>query len=140
MQKLHLVFGVMAAASLTGCSTFATESAKMPTANYSFNQEQSCPAVLEMQVNETLHLSVDENITTGYLWQLKASDIFKVEELYESQFKKPTKTDMMMVGRGDPKIFRVTALKAGDASLEAYHGRGWEPQTPAQWSCNISVK
>ena len=138
MKKLF-VSCVFAAATLgAGCATLDT-TPKMPKANYDFTDQKACPATLKMKVGETLHLTVDENITTGYAWELKTGEHVKVEKMYASQFEKPNPKDAMMVGRGDTKIYRVTAVKAGNDVLEAHWGRGWMPSEPARWTCKLSI-
>lgn len=100
-----------------------------------FTQEQSCPALLEMDRGHTLEVILDENPSTGYVWALaKTPALFKAEEIYT-----PSKQAEPAVGAGGQKTYRFTALEAGSEELRIQHKRAWENTAVDEWKCRIRI-
>lgn len=133
MKMILPVMSALCALTLVGCQTMG---AALNSNQYEYDLQRQCPSVLEMKVGETLHFKVDENITTGYQWQLlQPLKNLKVEESYITQKQHP-----MIVGAGGEKIFRFTATQAGDDVIEMIHERGWQTaHAEVQWQCKIHV-
>jgi predicted secreted protein len=133
MQKLALVLST-AALMLTGCVSTAKPT-ELPKGTYSFNVDQGCPENLQLKVGESITVQVYDNVTTGYTWSVVGAEKFDVKSAYISRLP----TDPIIVGGGADKTFIFTAKAQGVDTIALHHGRGWEGQTPAQWSCKVSI-
>lgn len=90
-----------------------------------------------MDVGQTLELTLPENPTTGYLWQVaKPQNILKVEEIYRQDV---LKSQQAMVGVAGKKMFRFTALQPGEEWIHVKHARPWEQKAIDEWSCRVRV-
>ena len=120
--------------ALTACqSTSPTVDGK----THQYTVKQSCPTLMEMNTGETLVFSAPENPSTGYQWKLvQPLKNFKIEETFlQNDVEEGT------VGAGGTKVFRFTALKAGQDYIELIHVRPWESsqQPNQQWQCRIRI-
>lgn len=122
-----------------GCALTACQSTS-PTVDgktHQYTVKQSCPTLMEMNTGETLVFSVSENPSTGYQWKLvQPLKNFKIEETFlQNDVEEGT------VGAGGTKVFRFTALKAGQDYIELIHVRPWESsqQPNQQWQCRIRI-
>ena len=134
MKALALCFSAVLGFSLVGCSSVS------PTVDgktHVYSLKQQCPTLLEMNVGQTLELTLPENPTTGYIWQVaKPQNILKVEEIYQQD---PLKGQQAMVGVGGEKLFRFTALQPGEEWIHVKHSRPWEQNPVDEWRCRVRV-
>lgn len=134
MKALVLSFGLILGFTLVGCSSVS------PTVDgktHVYSLEQQCPTLLEMNVGQTLELTLPENPTTGYIWQVaKPQNILKVEEIYQQD---PLKSQQPMLGAGGKKLFRFTALQPGEEWIHVKHSRAWEQNPMDEWRCRVRV-
>lgn len=134
MKALALSFGLILGFTLVGCSSVS------PTVDgktHVYSLKQQCPTLLEMNVGQTLELTLPENPTTGYIWQVaKPQNILKVEEIYQQD---PLKGQQAMVGVGGEKLFRFTALQPGEEWIHVKHSRAWEQNPVDEWRCRVRV-
>jgi len=134
MKALALCVAAILGLSLVGCSSMS------PTVDgktHVYSLEQQCPTLLEMNVGQTLELTLPENPTTGYIWQVaKPQDILKVEEIYQQG---QPKSQQPMLGVGGKKIFRFTALQPGKEWVHVKHARPWEQNPIDEWRCRVRV-
>lgn len=134
MKALALSFGLILGFTLVGCSSVS------PTVDgktHVYSLKQQCPTLLEMNVGQTLELTLPENPTTGYIWQVaKPQNILKVEEIYQQD---PLKGQQAMVGVGGEKLFRFSALQPGEEWIHVKHSRPWEQNAIDEWRCRVRV-
>ncbi len=134
MKALALCFAAVIGVSLVGCSSM---SPTIDGKTHVYSLEQQCPALLEMNVGQTLELTLPENPTTGYIWQVaKPQNILKVEEIYQQD---PLKGQQPMLGVGGKKLFRFTALQPGEEWIHVKHSRAWEQNPINEWRCRVRV-
>lgn len=131
------VFGMvvfMLTIGLSGCYNSS------PTADgktHVFTLKQKCPALLDMQVGQSLMFHAPENVSTGYEWQIvKPLTLFSVD-----QSKQSPKNDKQIVGQETEKIYQFYAQSAGEEEISLAYVRPWEKTAPpaVQWSCRIRV-
>lgn len=134
MKALALSFAAILGFSMVGCSSMS------PTVDgktHVYSLKQQCPSLLEMNVGQTLELTVPENPTTGYIWQVaQPQNILKVEEIYRQD---QVKSQQPMVGVGGQKLFRFTALQPGEEWIHVKHSRSWEQNPVDEWRCRVRV-
>ncbi len=120
--------------SVVGCSSMS------PTVDgktHVYSLKQQCPTLLEMNVGQTLELSLPENPTKGYIWQVaQPQHILKVEEIYQQD---QVKSSQPMVGAGGQKQFIFTALQPGEEWIHVKHGRAWEQNPVDEWRCRVRI-
>lgn len=130
---LTMVFGL----TLAGCTSI---SSTVDGKTHVFTEQQNCPALLEMDRGQTLELLLNENPSTGFMWSLVAQPkLFKVEEIYQSDQQKIENDQAPMVGVGGKKVYRFTAIQAGEELLHLKHARTWEQAPIDEWTCRIRI-
>ncbi|CAB1223185.1 Chagasin family peptidase inhibitor I42 [Acinetobacter bouvetii] len=131
---LAACFTAILGLSMAGCSSMS------PTVDgktHVYSLKQKCPTLLDMKVGQTLELTLPENPSTGYIWQVaQPQNILKVEEIYQQD---QVKSQQPMVGVGGQKLFRFTALQPGEEWVHVKHGRAWEQNAIDEWSCRVRV-
>ena len=122
---------------LTACqSTGSTVDGK----THQYTLTQKCPALLEIDQGEVIMVTLPENPSTGYQWQLaKPITLFKTEETYLAGEAKAG-----MVGVPGKKIFKFTAEKLGQDEIHLVHIRPWEAKDSSmqgveQWQCRVRI-
>ncbi len=134
MKSLVLSFAVILGFSMVGCSSM---SPTLDGKTHSYSLDSQCPALLEMKVGQTLELTVPENPTTGYIWQVaEPQSILKVEEIYRQD---QVKSKQPILGVGGQKQFIFTALQPGEAWIHVKHSRAWEQNPVDEWRCRVRV-
>ena len=122
---------------LTACqSTGSTVDGK----THQYTLTQKCPALLEIDQGEVIVVTLPENPSTGYQWQLaKPITLLKTEETYLAGEAKAG-----MVGVPGKKIFKFTAEKLGQDEIHLVYVRPWEGKDSSmqgveQWQCRVRV-
>ena len=122
---------------LTACqSTGSTVDGK----THQYTLTQKCPALLEIDQGEVIMVTLPENPSTGYQWQLaKPITLLKTEETYLAGEAKAG-----MVGVPGKKIFKFTAEKLGQDEIHLVYVRPWEVKDSSmqgveQWQCRVRV-
>jgi predicted secreted protein len=132
MQKIALA--VLGTALLTACVS-TPKPTELPQGKYSFHVDQACPENLQLKVGESISVKVYDNVTTGYTWDVVGAEKFSVSSAYIARLP----SEPIVVGGGQDKTFIFTAKTTGTDQIALHHGRGWEAQAPAQWSCKVSI-
>ena len=122
---------------LTACqSTGSTVDGK----THQYTLTQKCPALLEIDQGEVIMVTLPENPSTGYQWQLaKPITFLKTEETYLAGEAKAG-----MVGVAGTKTFKFTAETLGQDEIHLVHVRPWEVkgssmQGVEQWQCRVRI-
>lgn len=134
MKGFFAITAFIMGITMSGCqSTSPTVDGK----THQYTTKQHCPTLMEMNVGEVVVFSAPENPSTGYQWQLlQPLKNFKVEETFLQN-----DVEEAAVGVGGSKVFRFTALAAGNDFIELVHIRPWESsqQPDQQWQCRIRI-
>ncbi|MGE5204696.1 MAG: protease inhibitor I42 family protein [Chlamydiota bacterium] len=90
---------------------------------------------LAVRVGDELAISLPENPTTGYRWQVDSSGSSLILE--KDDFALPGKVQM---GSGGTRLLTFRAAAAGHASLQLGSRRPWEEDKPALQSFSLSIQ
>ena len=77
-----------------------------------------------LAVNDFFEVVLKGKATSGYLWQYEISDEEMISVVEQQQPVPANNT--MMPGSSVDEVFRVTALKKGEAKLRFFLSRSWE--------------
>lgn len=101
---------------------------------YSFDQTND-RETHTLPVDSTIRLTLPENPTTGYTWQLHTSPgIVIVNESYV-----PDDSTGRVVGSGGTRIWEMIAVQPGIQDISGIHARPWESSSENQTSFNLSL-
>ncbi|OTG88023.1 hypothetical protein B9T31_00405 [Acinetobacter sp. ANC 4558] len=133
-RKIALLFTV--GMILTGCTGM---SSTVDGKTFIFSQYQQCPTLLEMDVDQTLELTLNENPSTGFGWSLeKPLKLFTSEETYVTD--QDASSEPTRVGAGGHKIFKFKAIQPGEELIQVKHARAWENNAPIdEWKCRVRI-
>jgi inhibitor of cysteine peptidase len=94
--------------------------------------------VFEVSQGDVIVIHLDENITTGYGWEISAIDSPFVE-LSPSVYSQAPGTRM---GRGGTRIFHFQAKSPGSGQIQLKLRRPWEPEDEVaeRFGVNIRVR
>lgn len=81
---------------------------------------------VKVQAGDTITLALDENPSTGFLWDVVVADA-AIARVEASRFEPPKSTSPPMVGVPGRRLITVRTLKPGLTQLTAQARRGWEP-------------
>jgi inhibitor of cysteine peptidase len=84
---------------------------------------------------DKLQLSLPENPTTGYRWDLKSSGE-PVCKLNDTHYDAPTDA----VGRGGTRRWEFSIVAAGVTTIQLEYRRSFEPSNPAAKSFSLTVR
>ncbi len=74
---------------------------------------------------DSITLELSENPSTGYLWQMTASDA-TILEIVQDEYVAPDNGDSPLLGAAGTHRYRFRAAKAGTATLTLVLCRAWE--------------
>lgn len=136
MKKVGLICALISFGSIT---LTACQSSPMTVVNktHQFYLAEKCPSPLVIKRGETVQITLPENPSTGYQWQvLQTLKLLTVEESYQQQ-----EAEEGMVGVGGEKTFRFKAQRSGQELIELVHIRPWESskQAEQQWQCKVQI-
>ncbi len=84
---------------------------------------------------DTIVISLAENPTTGYSWNMKLGKGLKlVKTSYE-----PDDTSGELVGAGGVRTWRIEATTAGEHTVSGVYERPWETGEPAAQTFTLTV-
>ena len=90
---------------------------------------------LALQAGDELAVSLPENPTTGYRWQVDSSGPSLILE--KDDFALPGEVQM---GSAGTRLFTFRAAAAGHASLQLGLRRSWEQDKPALQTFSLSIQ
>ena len=79
----------------------------------------------DISVGDTVDVHLDENLSTGYIWQLTADSSITVTKEF-----RPDSNDPKRLGGGGTRVFSLTPTKAGDFHVHFQKRRPWLNDTP----------
>ena len=79
---------------------------------------------VEMEVDQTLVISLESNPTTGFRWELFEVEDPILQSMGEAEFQPSESKEV--VGAGGTEIFRFKAVGIGQTTLTLVYRRPWE--------------
>lgn len=135
-MNCYLRMGLSGCVVALGLSACTGMNSSIDGQTFKFTAQQQCPALLEMDVGQTLELQLNENLSTGYQWSLvEPLKLFDVESIYHTA----EASSSAQVGQGGQKIFYFQAIKAGQELLHVKHARAWEKTAIQEWQCRVRI-
>ena len=148
MVKLEscLILLVMATLVITGCYaelTIESSEADVTTLtpeqsdvvlNATYTADQNTTA-LNMTVNETVQISLNENPTTGYMWNVTTSSGL---EILADEYT-PDAVSQMMAGAGGIHEWILKAVDFGNQTFSAVNMRSFENLTGSEESYTLNI-
>ncbi len=96
---------------------------------------------LETAVGQTIDITLDSNVTTGYKWNLVGEPDTQVLKLLSSQYVEPPTSNPPVVGAGGKEVWKFQTVGRGTTSLKLAYFRPFDPSQVAQeFSATIVVK
>ena len=96
---------------------------------------------LETTSGQTINITLDSNITTGYKWNLVTEPDAKVLRLLSSQYVEPGASNPPVVGAGGKEIWKFQTTGRGTTSLKLAYFRPFDPgQVAKEFSATVVVK
>jgi len=92
---------------------------------------------IEAKKNDIIVFHLDENLTTGYIWEIEKAVYQPVVELVDSSY---TEFPGKLLGRGGTRIMRFVAKFEGDQEIRLTLRRSWEPFDKAIEHLQVTVK
>ena len=135
MKKL--ILAALVSTLFTACVA-TPKPTQLPQGTYHHTVDSKCSDNLRLKVGESITVTVYENPSTGYSWNVVGAEKFNVQSAYIKAIYDPKKP--ILVGAGQDKTFIFTAKTQGEDRIALHYGPGWEAQFPAQWSCKVTVE
>lgn len=79
---------------------------------------------VEMEVDQTLVISLESNPTTGFRWELIEVEDPILQSMGEAEYQPSESKEV--VGAGGTEIFRFKAVSTGQMTLTLVYRRPWE--------------
>jgi predicted secreted protein len=96
---------------------------------------------LETTTGETINITLDSNITTGYKWNLVTEPDAKVLKLLSSEYVEPAASNPPVVGAGGKEVWKFQATGRGTTSLKLAYFRPFDPtQVAKEFTVTVVVK
>jgi inhibitor of cysteine peptidase len=92
--------------------------------------------LIAVKPGDTLVISLDENLTTGYEWEL-APISSQIVELIDSRYLQKTRAAL---GGGGTREIRFRAKAPGQAPIQLQLRRSWEPANAAVDRFDVDVQ
>lgn len=137
---MKLFMGMAFTCLMLGLTACQSSGSTVDGKTHQYILKQKCPALLEVDQGEVIVVTLPENPSTGYQWQLaKPVTLLKMEETYLAG-----KANAGMVGVPGTKTFKFTAEKIGQDDIHLVHIRPWEAKDSSmqgveQWQCRVRI-
>ena len=122
------VLCLAAALLVAGCMSSA------PQKTYEFNESNNEDTV-DVTVGSEMILSLDENPTTGFEWNMTITGLEIVNDEYL-----PSDTSGQMVGSGGTHVWYLKANEVGTATIMGIYKRSWEETTGEEMAFDMTVR
>ena len=121
----------IALAALGACDTFPTwDNPFMPPPIAVQVGETTAAAPIALVRNQTLVVTLEANVTTGYRWEVVGAVAPVLMQLGTADYA-PRATQGAITGAPGDMTFRFRAQSAGTTTLELAYRRPFEPNAPA---------
>jgi inhibitor of cysteine peptidase len=96
---------------------------------------------LETTVGQTINITLDSNVTTGYKWNLVGEPDAKVLKLLSPQYVEPTISNSPVVGAGGKEVWMFQTVGRGTARIKLAYFRPSDPTHVAkEFSATVVVQ
>lgn len=96
---------------------------------------------LETTTGQTINITLDSNVTTGYKWNLVGEPDAKVLKLLSSDYSAPGASGTPLVGAGGKEIWKFQTTGRGTTSLKLAYFRPFDPtQVGKEFTATVVVK
>jgi inhibitor of cysteine peptidase len=97
---------------------------------------------LETTVGQTINITLDSNITTGFQWNLVSEPNASVLKLLSSQYVEPAAGNPPVVGAGGREVWKFQTIGRGTATIKLAYFRPFEKNTPPakEFSATLVVR
>ncbi|MBN1484241.1 MAG: protease inhibitor I42 family protein [Chloroflexia bacterium] len=96
--------------------------------------------LVELEVGQTLVVTLASNPSTGYSWQVVKAGASVLEQQGEAEYESSDTRDPPPPGSGGTETFRFEAKSAGQAELELVYHRPWEEDVEPLETFTLQVK
>ncbi len=90
---------------------------------------------VQVSTGEVLGINLEANPSTGYSWEVSATNRGILQQMGEPEFK----TDSNLVGAPARELIRFKVIAPGECKLELIYHRPWEKDTPPERSFSVDV-
>lgn len=104
-----------------------------PPQTFEFDESNN-GATAEVNVGSEIKLTLDENPTTGYTWNMTITGLTVLDNAYV-----PSDTSGTMVGSGGTHVWYLKANEEGTATISGIYMREWEKITGNETTFNMTV-
>ena len=102
-----------------------------------FNEESDGKTVA-LEVGDCFDITLAENPSTGFSWEIVAGLDGVIEQVGEREFS-PSRQDKHLVGAGGTVTYHLKAVGTGTVTLNLAYRRPWEKETPPAKSYQLTV-
>ncbi len=96
---------------------------------------------LETTSGQTINITLDSNVTTGYKWNLVTAPNEQVLKLVSSEYVAPAASNPPLVGAGGKEIWKFQTTGRGTTSLKLAYFRPFDPsQVAKEFAATFVVK
>jgi predicted secreted protein len=92
--------------------------------------------IFEAQLDDVIVFRLEENLTTGYGWEVESIDNSMVE-LIESTY---TEAPGMLLGRGGMRVLRFVVRSPGSQDIRLRLRRPWDPPDKALEHLEVTIR
>jgi inhibitor of cysteine peptidase len=128
---------VLAAVSLAACGGAAGNAPASPSPTPAVYTAVDSGATVAVTVGERFTVSLKENPTTGYAWDMKAGPGLT---LVGDAFAGPSPSPSPLMGAGGMHSWVFEAAKAGTLTLTGLYVRPWEPQGKSAADFSLTIE
>lgn len=126
-----LLVGVGTACSGSGSEVNAESSQMTVNVDSSYSGKQ-----IEISVGQSLVVTLESNVTTGYSWSLAQNSDDSVLNNTGNEYIAPQST---LVGAGGKEEWTFKGLKKGTSTISMEYSRSWETGTPPAETFDLTV-
>ncbi len=90
--------------------------------------------------DDVIVIRLEENLTTGYTWEIEVIDSSIIELLDSDYSSTPTPTREKIIGRGGTRTFRFRVKSSGQGQIQLGLRRSWESVNSAIESFEVNIR
>ncbi len=136
LAKLVACFAACAALAVLQACTTTTESAATAAPSERAIAEGNAGQTIQLKVGDTLVVTLEGNISTGYSWEVATINSQALQQVGESEFK--SNTDMP--GSPGHQTMRFKAIAKGQGELKLVYHRPWEKDVAPIKTYSVTVE
>jgi predicted secreted protein len=131
MNKFMISVLALIMITLTACSSLSANAAADPVAISASDAGKT----IELKKGDTLVISLEGNVTTGFNWWVAEPAPAILEEVGDPEVKPASGA----IGAGGTIVLKFSAVQAGQATLKLEYKRIWEKDVPAAETFEVNV-